>query len=224
MALHINLYHEIYKEEQARRRDPAKLATYAGIALVVLLIGIYGYEWISIEAVRSQAQEQERQWKKLEPQATAAKAKEADLLAQQKVNAALVDRLQSRFYWAEFLTHFQEVVPANVQITQFNGDVDAQKSKQANITLNGVAAGEQARTAAEDFRVGLQQKLAPYYSDVSAIFDGNSLEDSQEVVQLNGKSLNTVTFRIRLQFKITPPAPVAPTAASPTPRQKKAHE
>jgi Tfp pilus assembly protein PilN len=217
MALHINLYHEIHREAQARRRDPLKLASYAGIGLGLLFVAFYGYTWTSTHSVVAQAAALDAQYKKLAPEAEKAKVRAAELEKLRKVNVALIDRIQNRFYWAPFLGRFQQIVPNNIQITSLSGDVDAKKRQIVIVLLNGVAAGEQPRTAAEEFRVALQQKLAPDYAETSAVFDANSLEDSPDTVQLDGKTLPTATFRIRLQFKTTPPVAATPT---PTPSPK----
>ena len=78
--------------------------------------------------------------------------------------------------------------------------MDKEKKKTINVLLRGVAAGAQPRTAAEDFRRSLQERLAGKYNEVSVIFDANSLEDGADTVALEGQTLATATYRIRVQF------------------------
>jgi len=93
-----------------------------------------------------------------------------------------------------------------VQILAFTGDLDAGKETKRSITVvvHGLAAGAQPRTAAEDYRRSLQESLAAIASEVSVVFDGNSLEDGAESAQLNGQTLGTASFRIRVQFTPKP--------------------
>ena len=221
MALHINLYNELQKEAQARRRDPAKLAMLGGVALAVLMVFYYGYRRSAVAALDAHAGGLRAEWTRLQPDQTAAKAREAELMVQQKANEALVERLQGRFYWAPFLERLGRAVPANVQIASLVGEFSDRK-KPVSVLLNGIAAGQQPRTVADDFLKTLQQKLSKDYEALTAQFDANSLEDGAATVDLNGQALPTATFRIRLQFKAEPPAPAQAAATpSPTPRVRK---
>jgi len=217
MPLHLNLNYELQKQEQARQRDPAKLATLGGVFVVFLLILYYGYRQSSVSAVVARANRLRDDWAKVEPEQKKATTREQDLMAQQKVDQALLDRIQGRFYWAPFLERLGMAVPANVQILALTGDCPA-RDKQVTVMLNGIAAGQQARSVAEDFRISLQQKLSKDYGGLTSSFDTNSLEDGAAPATLNGQSLPTAVFRIRLQFNPKPAAPVdAAASATPNP-------
>ena len=209
MALHINLYNEIQKAELARRRDPLKLASFAGIAFAVLLAFYYLYRWNAVSGVDSEAKRLLAEWSKVEPRQKQAIAQEQDLRNQQKANQLLVERVQNRFYWGPIFEELASVVPRNVQITSLVGDADLQKPP-VTLLLAGVAAGQEPRTVAEQFRLALQQKLAATRKEVLVSFDANSLEDSPNTISLDGKSLATATFKIRVQLRSKPVAEVPP--------------
>lgn len=222
MALHINLYHEIHKQEEERRRDPFKLAMLGLILIAVALAGYYFYRAEAVHGVESQLAQVQAEWAKLGPQAASAKTREAGLLIQEKANQALIDRLQGRFYWAPFLGQIAATAPRNVQITSFVGDLKVRKGP-VDVLLAGVAAGQQPRSEAEKFRLDLLKKLASSFYGVSATFDANSLEDSPEIISLDGQSLATVTFKIRLHFFLDAKS-AAPSPTPTTPSRKAHHE
>ena len=234
MAFHLNLYHEIHKQAARERRDPFKLAMLAGIVFMLLLTFWYFYRMTSVGSLETKSRNMAHQWTKLEPQLKASIEEEPKLLARQGSNQALVERLQNRFYWAPFLERLAAAAPSHVQIVALNGDVEVKevdtkeksegkKAKQKTMTmlLRGVAAGTQPRTAADEFRLSLRKVFSEFYSEVSAEFDANSLENGVEMVQLEGEPLGTATFRIRLSFKpAVPPAPPTPEK-SPAPKKTK---
>ena len=220
MALHINLYNELQQEAEARRRDPVKLATLGGVLFVCALVAYYLYRSSEVAVMQTRVRGLQAEWAKLEPQDKAARTRETELLQQQKNNQSLIDRIQGRFYWASFLDRFVAAVPANVQITSLIGDCQT-TAKPVSVILTGIAAGQQARGVAEQFRIGLQQKLSAYYAELTARFDANSLEDSPTPADIDGKSLPTATFRIRLEFNCKPPVPEQTPAPSATPRAPK---
>ena len=203
MAFHLNLYHEIHRQEERERRDPFKLAIL-GILLILCGLSVwYACRTHSVGSIESKRNQLRANWARLEPQMKAAIEAETRLLDQQRANQALVERVHGRFYWAPFLKALAALTPPNIQITALGGDMDIDKERQKSVTviLKGVAAGVQPRTEAESFRHTLEEELAATYGQVSATFDANSLEDAVETVQLEGVTLSTATFRIRVQFK-----------------------
>ncbi|MEI6562253.1 MAG: hypothetical protein WCO68_09245 [Verrucomicrobiota bacterium] len=206
MALHLNLYHEIHKQAERERRDPVKLAGLAAVMALVFLVLWFSYRLSAVNAVERKRNELQASWKSLEPQMNAAGENETRLLAQQKSNQALFERIHERFYWAPLLETLATATPAHIQIVSLTGDAGASKenNKAIMVLVRGVAAGLQPRTAAEDYRRTLQERLAALYSEVSVVFDANSLEDGTETVTLEGQTMATATFRIRLQFNPKP--------------------
>jgi Tfp pilus assembly protein PilN len=214
MALHLNLYHEIHKQSERERRDPFKIAGLVALLVAIVLVLGYFYRYSTVSSLERKRRELNAAWSQLEPEMKAAETNKEVLLARQKSNQVLMDRLQGRFYWAPFLEKFAAATPPNVQIVTLTGEVEDEKDnkKTVSVLMKGVAAGEQPRTAAEAFRRSLQEKLGAVYGEVTAVFDANSLEDGAETVQFNGKMLGTATFRIRVQFT------AASSAAGGTPK------
>ena len=206
MALHLNFYHEIHKQSERERRDPVKLASLAAIVLMLLLVLWYFYRLSVVGGVEARRNELRRTWAALDPQGKAAVETEARLLVLQKSNRTLVERLHGRFYWAPFLEKFAAATPPFVQIMSLTGDLEAGKEKKQVVTVlvRGLAAGAQPRTAAETYRRSLQESLSSMATDVTVAFDGNSLEDGTDPVQLEGETLGTASFRIRVQFTPKP--------------------
>ena len=207
MALHLNLYHEIHKQALREQRDPVKLAGLAGILFLVFLALWFSYRLSVVGGLERKRDELQITWSRLEPQMKAASENETRSLARQKSNQALFERIHERFYWAPLLEKCAAATPANIQILSLTGEVvaDKENNKQMiKVLLRGVAAGVQPRTAAEDYRRTLEERLAALHSEVGVVFDANSLEDGTETVTLDGKTLSTATFRLRVQFNPKP--------------------
>lgn len=200
MALHLNLFHEIHKQAERERRDPVKLAALAALAVATALVIWYFCRLSAVGGVERHCNELRSTWASLEPKMKTAQENEPKLLAQQKSNAALVERIQGRFYWAPFLEKFAALTPLSVQVVSLTCDVEAKPPRTPSVLVKGVAAGAQPRTAAEAYRRALQEGLSKSYGEVSAVFDANSLEDGAETVLLEGQTLGTATFRIRINL------------------------
>ena len=213
MALHLNLYHEFHKQADQERRDPVKLASLGLVVLLLCLVLWYFYRSSAVRSVEARRNDLRAQWSKLEPQLKAALDNEPKLLTRQKSNQELVERLHHRFYWAPLLAQLQALVPPNVQIISLTGDIDSPIDGQKppmRLIVKGMAAGALPRAAAEEFRQSLQTGLSQLYSEVSVVFDSNSLEDGLEVVQINGQALPTAIFKIRVLFKQPAASPEVP--------------
>ena len=201
MALHLNLYREIHRQAARERRNPVKLAALAGLVFLLFLVLWYVYRLNTVSSLERKRADMQHTWVTLEPKMKEAVESEPALLAQQKSNQMLVEWVHQRFYWGPFLEKLVEVTPSNVQIVTLMGTVDPNKEKKTvDVLVKGVAAGVQPRTSAEEYRRSLQEGFAQVYGEVTAAFDANSLEDSPDTVQLDGQTLNTATFRIRLQL------------------------
>lgn len=206
MALHLNFYHEIHRQQERERRDPVKLAWLGGIVLILLLALWYFYRLSVVGGVESRLAETRRTWAALEPKGKSATEDEARLRARAKGNEALIARLHGRYFWSPFLEKLAAATPPYVQIVALTGDLDTNREgkKVVTVVLRGLAAGTQPRTAAETYRRSLQENLAANAADVSVVFDSNSLEDGVETVQYKGQTLGTATFRLRVQFTPKP--------------------
>jgi len=212
MPLHLNLYHEIQKQQLQRRRDPLKLGIYAVGVLIALLIGYYFYRMQQVYDVTRQSGQLQTQWQSLEPKSKDAAALEIVLTAQSKLKETVVSKIDYRFFWAPMLQKIQIAVPRNVQITTFRGSFEP-GGRTGAISLNGVAAGAQPRKVAEDLRTALLAKCLQSYTSVTSNF--SSLEDSEATVLLDGKTMATALFS--LQFQFTVPLPGATPSPTPVP-------
>lgn len=200
MALHLNLFHEIHKQAERERRDPVKLAVLAGLAVVVLLVVWYFLRLSTVSGIERTRNGLRATWATLEPQMKAAAENEPKLVARQKSNEALIQRIQGRFYWASFLEKFASLTPPPIQVVSLVGDLEEKQPRTVSVLVKGVAAGMQPRTVAEDYRRSLQEGLSKRYGPVAAVFDANSLEDGVDTAVLNGQTLPTATFRIRINL------------------------
>ncbi|XHR26945.1 MAG: hypothetical protein ACFUZC_13445 [Chthoniobacteraceae bacterium] len=217
MALHLNFYHEIHKQAVREARDPFKIAGLVALIIGIMATGWYFYRMSAVSKLEGQRQSLQAAWAKVEPDLKRAESTKAAVVARQKSNKLLIERLRGRFYWAPVLERLVDCTGPNVQLLSVAGELtEPENVKSISLSLKGVAAGEQARTAAEAFRKTLQEKLTVAYGSANAVFDSNSLEDAAETVNLNGQTLGMATFRIRVKFNIAAPA----ASPSPAPSSK----
>ncbi len=208
MALHINLYHEIQRARKEEQYDPLKISLLCIGFVGLCLAGLYFGKLSQTMGVRDQYTAQKAEISTLEPQAAAAKLKEAELTASIQLADKLSKRIEDRFYWAPVMEQIGLTIPANVQITKLTGDISVtDASRRIGIALDGIAAGEQPRKVAEDIRLALIDNLGEKYKNVTATF--RSLDDSTEQVRFEGKEMPTALFSINITFSATA-VPLAP--------------
>ncbi|MGC3990817.1 MAG: hypothetical protein QM796_14285 [Chthoniobacteraceae bacterium] len=208
MALHINLYHEIQKQERQRSRDPLRLGLMGIVGVILLCIAYYFYRQHQVSVVSDQDAQLQADWAKLQPQQERA-AQQQDKLSQDlKLHDSFTQRIEGRFYWGPVMQSIIEIVPRDVQITHMtasSGPVADSPHHTGSIQFSGIAAGAQPRTTAENFRNALRDKFARNFSGVTSTF--KSLDDSSESVAVNGQTLPTVSFSIELDFNDAPATP-----------------
>ncbi|MEI8340735.1 MAG: hypothetical protein WCH43_04255 [Verrucomicrobiota bacterium] len=211
MALHLNLYHEIQKQEMQRRRDPLKLGVYGVVVVIVFLMIYYFYRMEEVSVITNSAKKLKAEWQMTESKAKEAQLLEVQLTASIKTKEDLVQSIETRFYWAPLLERIQKTVPKNIQVTSFHGNVEAQTGK-GTLSVSGIAAGAEPRKVAENFRTEFAGKCLTGYKDVDSKF--SSLEESDATVPLDGKTLATALFALQFQFTVVDASP------SPTPVQR----
>ena len=216
MALHLNLYHEIQKQQMLRRRDPLKLGLYGVGVVVAFLLFYYFYRLEQVSGVTSQAKKLETEWNLKSPKAKEALEQSAQLSINLKINQSLMEAIENRFYWAPFLERIQKTVPKNVQITHLHGTMD-QETGKGFIEVVGLGAGPEPRKEAEEFRLSFIEKTLKGATKIESKF--SSLENSDATVQLDGSTLNTALFTLQFNFINVNTPPVAPVA---TPEKKSA--
>jgi Tfp pilus assembly protein PilN len=218
MALHLNLYHEIHKQKELQRRDPLKFAIAGLIAVGVGLAGFYGVQLTSKAGMSKELSKLKQQYATLTPKAEAAKKRSEEIDLTMKQGESLVKRMEQRFYWAPVLDSLVALVPPDVQVTKFGGEVIADGAKRCSLSLEGRAAGDDPRRVAEDLRRTISEEFATKYQQVTATF--RSLDDSPETATLQGRKLPTVIFNINVVMQIADEQPATTADAARRTAQK----
>lgn len=214
MSLRINLYHEIQKQQKARRRDPLKLAMFGLAFIGICFVAYYLYRLGAVHEVNSQAAVIEENWSKMEPKQKAAKTREDELTANIKLCDDLVRRIEGRFFWAPILEELLHSVPPDVQLTHLDGTLNPSIHGRALLNVGGLSSTSEPRKVAEDFRTALDEKLGETFKQVDSHF--NLLDDAETSVALNGQSFPVANFAI--EFQLLNSVPEAP-ASTPTRRK-----
>ncbi len=210
MALHLNLLHEEIQEQRQRQRDPLKLGLIALGAIGALFFLYYMWQGYRVLQVKNQLSVAEAEWAKVEPKVTSAQKRATDLSGTINTTRILDDKIHARVYWGPILERIARCVAPNTQIVSLDGMVDAKNA--VAISLEGVAAGAEPRSVAEDLRQMLFEQLGKHYPDVSVEF--KSLEDLDTQVSIGGSNVPTARYFLKISFQAGTPA-TADAAAAP---------
>jgi Tfp pilus assembly protein PilN len=208
MPLHVNLYHEVQRQAQARRRDPLRLGM---IGLLVIALGFVVNYFVVLEGAHSVGERYsilEDEFNKLNPKAKDAKARQAELNDEITASDTMMKSVDSRFYWAPVLDQLLKTVPRNVQLTHVGADAPSDGKGSDVLTIAGISSAAEPRKEAEALRTALDAKLAANFKSVSSVF--KMLDDSDQVVVLDGHRLSTATFTIEFQLEAKDPVDAAP--------------
>jgi len=197
MALHLNLLHEEILEQRQRQRDPLKIGMIALVGCGVLLFLYYTWNAYRTLEIKSRLTTIERAWKKIEPGVTDAQKRVADLEGVIKTTRALDDYIDNRFFWAPVLQKVSRCVAPNTQLTNFEGAVQ-DENREIDVSLEGIAAGREPRSVAEDLRQMLLEQFHQSYSDVKAEF--KTLEDLDTIVNVAGTHMATAHYILTVNF------------------------
>jgi hypothetical protein len=211
MALHLNLLHEEILQQRQRQRDPLKIGMMVLAGFGALLFLYYMFSAYRTLEIKSRLSAVERNWTKIEPEVTAAQKRVAELEGVIKTTRALDDYIENRFFWAPFLQKVSHCVPPNTQLTNLEANV-LDENKGISVSLEGVAAGREPRSVAEDLRQMLIEQLGHGYSGVKVEF--KTLEDLDTIVNVGGTNMPMAHYLLAINFN---PGPMAKSAASPTP-------
>jgi len=209
MALHLNLLHEEILEQRQRQRDPLKIGMIALVGCGMLLFLYYTWNADRTLEIKSRLITIERAWKKIEPRVIAAQKRVADLEGVIKTARALDDYIDNRFFWAPVLQKVSRCVAPNTQLTNFEGAVQ-DENRGIDVSLEGIAAGREPRSVAEDLRQMLLEQFRQSYSDVKAEF--KTLEDLDTIVNVAGTHMATAHYILTVNFN---PAAVPKPGESP---------
>jgi hypothetical protein len=214
MALQLNLLHEEILEQRQRQRDPLKIGMLVLSSCGAILFLYYAWNAYQTLEIKSRLSRVDRDWKKIEPQVTAAQKRSAELTEVINTTRVLDDYIENRFFWAPFLEKLSRCVAPNAQLTSIEGAV-LEDDKGVAITVEGVAAAREARAAAEDLRQMLIEQLSQSYHDVKVEF--KTLEDLDTIANVGGVNMAMARYVLAVHFN-----PRAATATpAPTNRRSK---
>ncbi len=214
MALQLNLLHEEILEQRQRQRDPLKIGMLVLASCGAILFLYYACNAYQTLEIKSRLSRVDRDWKKIEPQVTAAQKRSAELTEVINTTRVLDDYIENRFFWAPFLEKLSRCVAPNAQLTSIEGAV-LEDDKGVAITVEGVAAAREARAAAEDLRQMLLEQLSQSYHDVKVEF--KTLEDLDTIANVGGVNMAMARYVLAVRFN-----PRAATATpAPTNRRSK---
>jgi hypothetical protein len=217
MALHLNLLHEEILEQRQRQRDPLKIGMLVLAGCGALLFIYYAWNAYRTIEIKARLSHVASDWSKNEPQVTKAHKRSDELTNIINTTRVLDDYIDNRFFWGPFLEKLSRCVPPNAQLTGLEGQVlDEEKGSGLSITVEGVAAAREPRSAAEDLRQMLLEQLGKSYHDVKAEF--KTLEDIETVANISGTNLPMCRYVLAVTFN--PNATTKP-AAAPTPGRAK---
>src|SRR5947207_6251982 len=215
MALHLNLLHEEILEQRQRKRDPLKIGIIVLVSCGALLFLYYTWNAYQTFEIKAKLSAIDGDWKKLEPQVTQAQKRSAELTDLINTTRVLDDYIDNRFFWGPFLEKLSRCVPPNAQLTGMEAGV-LEDDKGVTITIDGVAAAREPRSAAEDLRQMLLEQLGKTYHDVKAEF--KTLEDVETVANLGGTNVPMSRYILSVTFN---PNAIAKPAGTPAPSRTK---
>lgn len=210
MALHLNLLHEEILEQRQRQRDPLKIGMLVLISCGLLLFLYYLWNAYQTLQIKSHLSAVERDWAKIEPKVTAAQKRSADLTNIINTTGLLDDYINNRFFWAPLLEKISRCVPPNAQLTSIEGAV-LDEDKGVTISIEGVAAAREPRSAAEDLRQMLLEQLGQSYREVKVEF--KTLEDLETIANVGGTNLPMARYIIAVNFNPSSAPKPTPTPA-----------
>ncbi len=218
MAIRLNLYHEIQRTRKQQQYDPLKLSM---IGLGVIMLGLAAYYFVAMGKTSTAVDAlvgRKAEFDKLTPLAKIAKEREDALTKQIDLATLLTKRIEDRFYWGPVFEQVIACVPPHVQFTKCNAEVGNELPRRCQITLDGIAAGDEPRIVAEELRTAFLERLGQKFKHVTAGF--KNLEDGIAPVNFFGKRMRTAIFSITIGFtsgEEPPPPPAAPRQAAQKP-------
>jgi len=218
MALQLNLLHEEIFEQRQRQRDPLKIGMYVLAGCGALLFIYYAWNAYRTIEIKSRLSRTSAEWQKIEPLVTQAQKRATELTNMINTTRVLDDYVENRFFWGPFLEKLSRCVPPNAQLSSLEAQaLDEEKGGGISITIDGLAAAREPRSAAEDLRQMLLEQLSKSYFDVKAEF--KTLEDVESVANIDGT--NVPMSRYILVITFNPNANAKPAATPPPGRKRK---
>src|SRR6202011_1214588 len=151
--------------------------------------------------IKSRLSAVERNWTKIEPEVTAADKRVAELEGIIKTTSTLDNYIENRFFWAPFLQKGPPCVPPHAPLNSLDASV-LDDNKGISVSLDGVAAGREPRSVAEDLRQMLIEQLGHGYSGVKVEF--KTLEDLDTIVNVGGTNMPMAHYLLAINLKSGP--------------------
>jgi hypothetical protein len=214
MPLHVNLYHEVLRQERDRQRDPLRLGMLGLLVIAIGFVANYFIVLAQAHVVGSQYQTQQAIFAALDPKAQAAKARQAELNDEITASDTMLKAVESRFYWAPVLDQVLKTVPRTVQLTHVGTDASGNTAGSSLLSITGISSGLEPRKEAEALRTALEARLSGQFKSVTSVF--KNLDDSDQIVMLDGRRLATANFTIDFQLQAKDPV----AAATPAPARR----
>src|ERR1700726_3724961 len=215
MALHLNLLHEEILEQRQRQRDPLKIGMLVLASCGAVLFLYYAWNAYRVIEIKARLNHITAEWKKIEPEVTKAQKRSAELTSIINTTRVLDDYIDNRFFWGPLLEKLSRCVPPNAQVTSMEATV-AEDDKAVTVTIDGVAAAREPRSAAEDLRQMLLEQLGKSYHGVKAEF--KVLEDMETVAKIGGANGPMSHYVLLVTFN---PNAKAKRGATPVPTRTK---
>lgn len=219
MALQLNLLHEEILEQRQRQRDPLKIGMYVLAGCGAILFLYYAWNAYRTIEIKTRLSRISAEWQKIEPHVTQAQKRAAELNSIINTTRVLDDYIDNRFFWGPLLEKLSHCVPPNAQLSSLDGQLledEKGGGTSVSITIDGLAAAREPRSAAEDLRQMLIEQLGKSYFDVKAEF--KTLEDVESVANIGGTNVPMSRYILVITFN---PSAKAKPAATPAPARKK---
>jgi Tfp pilus assembly protein PilN len=211
MPFNINLYHEVLRARREEQYDPLRLSMIGLGVIVACLAGYYLLALAGKSSVVNEYEAKQRAYDELQPKVATATKEEEEINKVLALADKMTQRIEGRFYWGAVFEQLVVVVPPTVQISRCSGSVSQDALQKAQITMEGIAAGDEPFRVAEDFRVKLIGGLQGKFKNVTAKLA--SLEAGSEKVTYGNGRLPTAQFTMEISF-------VSQSTPDPTPPQE----
>jgi hypothetical protein len=122
MPIKINLLAEQQAAEELRRKDPIKRAVFAGVGLMVLMIGWIAMTQMQVWAARYELNTNVTRLKKVEESSKQAKNRQVASLDAESRLKALDRYAANRFFWGTFLDALQHVAVDSIRLTEVRAE------------------------------------------------------------------------------------------------------
>lgn len=219
MPLHLNLLHEEISQQRQRQRDPLKIGIMVLVFIAAVMVLFYMWKGYRTLDTKNRLATVQREWAKIEPKVTAAQKRAAELNSIIGTTKVLDKFVEGRFLWAPLLQNLSRCVAPNAQLTSIEGGV-SEDQKLVSLTLEGIAAGREPRSAAEELRQLLAEQLGQTYTAVKVEF--KSLEDVDTLVNVAGANMAMARYVISVGFNpLSPDEAKLTSSPAPARGQKK---